>query len=107
MAIKSESWEQTRLAAYLDKNKYRWFHVPNGGYRHARHGAEMKRHGVKPGIPDIIIVGQPMIAIELKRTNGGRLSPHQKKWQAILEDNGWLFFVAHGSDAAIEWLESR
>ena len=48
-----------------------------------------------------------MLAIELKRTKGGTISKSQKEWQKILEDNGWAYFVARGSQAAIDWLESR
>jgi len=58
-------------------------------------------------VPDCILVGQPMIAIELKRTKGGSLSKSQRKWRAILEGNGWVYFLAMGSQAAIDWLESR
>ena len=105
--VKSEAWEQTRLAAYLNSKGYHWFHVPNGEHRHKAVASRLKSFGVSPGVPDCIIVGQPMIAIELKRTKGGTISKSQKEWQKILEDSGWLYFVARGSQAAIDWLESR
>tara|TARA_R110001599_G_scaffold295188_2_gene499337 strand:+ start:256 stop:606 length:351 start_codon:yes stop_codon:yes gene_type:complete len=105
--VKSEAWEQTRLAAYLNSKGYHWFHVPNGEHRHKAVAMRLKSHGVSPGVPDCIIVGQPMIAIELKRTKGGTISKSQKEWKKILEDNGWVYFLARGSQAAIEWLESR
>ena len=105
--VKSESWEQTRLAAYLNSKGYNWFHVPNGEHRHKAVASRLKSFGVSPGVPDCIIIGQPMIAIELKRTKGGTLSKSQRKWRAILKGNGWVYFLAMGSQAAIEWLESR
>ena len=105
--VKSEAWEQARLAAYLNSKGYNWFHVPNGEHRHKAVASRLKSFGVSPGVPDCIIIGQPMIAIELKRTKGGTLSKSQRKWRAILEGNGWVYFLAMGSQAAIEWLESR
>ncbi len=105
--VKSEAWEQARLAAYLNSKGYNWFHVPNGEHRHKAVASRLKSFGVSPGVPDCILVGQPMIAIELKRTKGGSLSKSQRKWRAILEGNGWVYFLAMGSQAAIDWLESR
>ena len=105
--VKSEAWEQARLAAYLNSKGYNWFHVPNGEHRHKAVASRLKSFGVSPGVPDCILVGQPMIAIELKRTKGGSLSKSQRKWRAILESNGWVYFLAMGSQAAIDWLESR
>ena len=104
---RTEAWEQARLAAYLDSKGYTWFHVPNGEHRHKSVASRLKLHGVKSGVPDNILVGVPMIAIELKREHGGYMSKSQKKWKDLLESNGWVFYCAKGSQAAIDWLEDR
>lgn len=117
----SEYDEQIKLAEYLDMRGFLWCHVPNGGNRDAKTGAKMKRQGVKPGVPDVLIFENPTdisrnlnlqssrnIAIELKRENGSMsdLSDVQKEWLLDLEKRGWLIKVAFGADDAIEWLES-
>jgi len=58
-------------------------HVPNGEYRARHTAARLKRMGVRPGVPDILILvpanGYHGMAIELKKP-GGRLSKHQEDW---------------------------
>jgi len=108
----TEYEEQIKLAEYLDMKNYLWCHVPNGGNRNAIAGAKLKRQGVKPGVPDVLIFDDPCnnsngIAIELKRSNG-RLSDvreTQKEWLTELESRDWLTKVAFGADEAIDWLE--
>ena len=62
--------EQVTLAEYLDLKGYCWCHVPKGGARHPATGAKMKKQGVKPGVPDVLIFDHVGIcngvAIELK-----------------------------------------
>jgi hypothetical protein len=41
------------------------------------------------------------MAIELKRSKGGRVSPEQAQWLRILSDNGWRAVVCHGAYDAI------
>jgi hypothetical protein len=114
----TEYEEQIKLAEYLDMKGYLWCHVPNGGNRDAKTGAKMKRQGVKPGVPDVLIFEDPIsrnlnlqstrnIAIELKRENGSMsdLRDSQKEWLFDLEERGWLIKVAFGADDAINWLE--
>ena len=111
----TEYEEQVKLAEYLDMKGYLWCHVPNGGNRDVRTGAKMKRQGVKPGVPDVLIFNLPKIgyetcngiAIELKRSNGNPsdLMDTQKKWLDSLDVVGWETKVAFGADDAIDWLE--
>lgn len=58
-------------------------HVPNGEYRTKATAARLKRMGVRPGVPDILILvpanGYHGMTIELKKP-GGRLSEHQERW---------------------------
>ena len=72
----------------------------------------MKKQGVKPGVPDVLIFDIPGhtcngIAIELKRSNGvpSDVRDTQKKWLTELESRDWLTKVAFGADDAIEWLK--
>lgn len=47
------------------------FAVPNGGSRHIREAANLKRQGVKPGVSDVIVLipkkGFASLCIEFKR----------------------------------------
>lgn len=49
-----------------------FFHVPNGGGRSKVEGAILKAMGVKPGVPDLVIIrpNLPPAFIELKAGNG-------------------------------------
>ncbi len=62
-----------------------WFHCPNGGARNRTEAAILSGLGVKPGIPDLLILyrGQ-LIGIELKAQTG-RLVPPLKPSARI----GW------------------
>lgn len=47
------------------------FHVPNGGSRNAREAANLKRQGVRAGVPDILIVHDGRVhGLELKSAKG-------------------------------------
>jgi hypothetical protein len=48
------------------------FHVPNGGWRSPIEAAILKGQGVRPGVPDLIVIkdGFPF-ALELKAEGGG------------------------------------
>lgn len=114
----AEYEEQVKLAEYLDMKGYLWCHVPNGGKRNPITGKKLKRQGVKPGVPDVLIFASPMdrqlgvkslksAAIELKRQNGSMsdLRDTQREWLINLQKKGWLTKVAFGADEAIDWLE--
>ena len=121
MKCPTEEQEQIKLAEYLDWKGYCWCHVPNGGNRNIVTGAKLKKQGVKPGVPDILIFDSPKrairemvgceikrfkgISIELKRKKGGQVSKHQKEWLNKLQNKGWLTRVCKGADEAIDWLE--
>jgi len=96
---------QTPVAQYLDKIGVLWFHPANGGSRHVLEAVKLKRHGVKAGVPDIIVMearkGYHGLQIELKRQKGGRVSPAQAEWLKRLTENGYLALVARGFDDAL------
>ena len=83
-------------------------HPPNGGYRSKAAGARLKRLGVSPGVPDLLIFSPPPnipdkvgVAIEMKRRKGGTVSLPQERWIRGLEEMGWVVFVAKGAEEAI------
>ena len=68
-------------------NELRWhkkisfFVNIEGAKRDKRQQIAAKRHGMRPGRPDveIILPGGKMIFIEIKRYKGGKLTPAQKE----------------------------
>ena len=81
-------------------------HIPNGGYRAPATAAKLKAQGVKAGVPDLCLPvargGWHGLYIELKRRQGGKLSPNQTDWLAELEYQGYRAVVAHGAEAACD-----
>lgn len=82
-----------------------WCHVPNGGSRHRIEAARMKRQGVTPGMPDLLIFhAGRTYGLELKREIGGRLSVSQKDMHARLTAAGVSVATAYGLDEALTQL---
>ncbi len=84
-------------------------HIPNGGSRDEREAAQLKRQGVKKGVPDLhlpVARGQyHSLYIELK-TEAGTSSSEQNWWIEELNAEGNFAQVAHGWESArrlIEW----
>jgi hypothetical protein len=112
LGVPLESQEMRVLAQWLDMAGVLWCHVPNGGKRHIRVAAKLKKEGVKRGCPDILIFTPPPrfpirngTAIELKRSDGGVVSREQKEWLENLRSHGWVTTVAYGADDAIRNFE--
>lgn len=111
----TESEEQKMLfewAAY-NTGKYpelwRMHHIPNGGYRNGKEAANLKRQGVKAGIPDIFLPcakkGFHGLCIELKRQKGGRLSKAQSETIEWLRCQKYAVEVCNGAKEAMEIIE--
>lgn len=115
-----ESVEQTNLfrwAAY-EAGKYPqlelMFHIPNGGSRNKLEAANLKRQGVKAGVPDICL---PVpcgkyhgLFIEMK-AGTNKASEKQKQWLSDLSNQGYLAVICYGWESAsktiIDYLEKR
>jgi hypothetical protein len=119
--LPTERAEMRMLADWLHAMRVLWLHPPNEGRRHPVVGAMMKRDGLlQPGAPDAIIFERwcdpdaPAeacagfgLAIELKRSAGGRVSDEQEGWLLALGRRGWAVTIAYGADDAIDWLGKR
>lgn len=78
-------------------------HIPNGGSRDVREGANLKAQGVKRGIPDIGLFYPNKYAglfIEMK-IKSGNVSADQQDWLNFLNSVGYKAVVCYG------WIEAR
>jgi hypothetical protein len=84
----------------------RWLYaVPNGGRRDARTGGALKRQGVRPGVPDLVLPvargGWFGLYVELKRPGKHSRPKEQLAWIAGLVANGYRAAFCVG------WEEAR
>ncbi len=77
----------------------RIFAIPNGEARSRTTGARLKAEGVSAGVPDLFIPAW-RVWIEMKRADGGTVSPAQKDWHAYLRSVGHTVIVARGCEDA-------
>lgn len=105
----SEAAEQMAVVRYCDIKRIPIFHIPNGGSRHPAEAANLKRQGVKPGVPDLCVPvpagGYNSLYIEMKAPKG-RVSDNQKEWISKLRSLGHAAFVCYGAEHAIALIES-
>lgn len=123
----SEAAEQEQLVKWLNAKGVTFFAVPNGGFRTAQGAAALKRQGVMPGVPDILIIDHAAVmldnqlqhfcgvALELKRQSERpkeEVTDHrdqpfkgateeQKRWLNRFSERGWISFVAYGALDAV------
>ena len=81
-------------------------HIPNEGRRSYRAGYELKKQGMRAGVPDVCLpVANGIyhaLYIEMKRSKGGKTSSAQSWWIERLNRYGNLAVVCHGFDEAKE-----
>lgn len=115
-AYASESAEQTclfRWAAYEQNNCPElklMFHIPNGGSRNKLEAANLKRQGVKAGVPDICLPvargNYHGLFIEMKNASGkNKATDKQKEWIQELNRQGYMAIVCYGWQEASEVLK--
>ena len=104
----SEAEEQAMVVQYCILKKYKFWHTPNSTYTNSwRQKAHNRAMGVQAGIPDLfIIINNKLIAIEMKRTKGGVVSPAQKEWIETLNKAGVPTQVCKGAQEAIAFINS-
>ena len=110
-----ESYEQTTLFEWIEYNKIRYpelglcYAIPNGGSRNRIEAYNLKRQGVRPGVPDICLPvprgGYGALYIELKRQQGGRVSEEQRAWIDALNRAGNKAVVCKGFEEAKKQIE--
>jgi hypothetical protein len=102
-----------KVANYLTELQMRgivksFSHIPASTFTRSW-GVKMKNKamGVKPGVPDMLIVFESVVLfLELKRKKGGRLSEFQREWIENLKATGKVEVrVACGWDEAKDVLD--
>ena len=101
----SEADEQTAVVEWCALKGVPCFHIPNGGSRNKAEAANLKRQGVKAGVPDLCI---PVpngfrhgLFIEMK-SGKGKPTEKQVEWLNLLRSNGYSAWVCYGAESAIE-----
>lgn len=75
-----------------------FFHVPNGGSRDAREGAQLKASGVVAGIPDMILIHKgSAFGFEIK-TLTGKVSPVQDQVHKAWAEDGTPVYIIRSFD---------
>lgn len=111
----NEETEQIALFRWAEFacNKYPelklMYHVPNEGKRSAIAGSRLKRAGLKPGVPDIVLPvargGYIGLYIELKYGRN-KTTDNQKKWLSDLRAQNHYTAVCYGWEQAKELIEA-
>lgn len=109
-----EDDEQRDVCRWLDGNRLRYFHPPNGGSRNRIEAARLSHRGVKPGVPDLWVLTPPPkrpsakgVVVEMKSTRpGAKTTPEQLEWLEELARLGFVTAVCHGADDAIAFFQS-
>lgn len=108
---RSEATEQERLISWASWQQNRYpelkllFHIPNGGSRNTLEAANLKRQGVKAGVPDLFLpVAKGTyhgLFIEMK-WGKNTVTDKQDEWLHDLTVQGYKATVCYGADEAIE-----
>lgn len=111
---RSEATEQESLIGWcnLFENRYPElgliYHVPNGGSRNPLEAANLKRQGVKAGVPDLCLPvpkkGYHGLYIEMKYGDN-KTTKKQKEWLEALQEQGYKTVVCYGAEEAQEVLK--
>ena len=79
------------------------FHIPNGGSRNTIEAANLKRQGVKAGVPDLCLPvpmnGFHGLYIEMKYGRN-KSTEKQEEWQKALQEQGYYVAVCYGAEEA-------
>ena len=100
-------WAEVKALQYPELSLL--YHIPNGGKRNAKEAANLKRQGVKAGVPDLCLpVARGKyhgVYIELK-AGKNTTTAKQDEWIQKLDEQGYLSLSCNGWNAAAEILES-
>lgn len=87
--------------------KGRLFHVANESKSQPQYRSKLSQMGLASGVADYIVVNNPPVAIELKRSRkrDSSYSNGQISWLLDAEDSGWQVCIAYGWQAAMQALD--
>ena len=74
------------------------FFAVNNNSENKRKGAKHKTIGVTPGVSDTIFLWKGKAHLIELKTPTGKQSPDQKRWQKIVEDNGFNYYIVRSLD---------
>ena len=104
-----EAIVQCHVVQYCDWHKIPVFHIPNGGKRNRKEAANLKRQGVRAGVPDLCIPvakgSYHGLYIEFKSPEE-KPSKDQKELLQGLQEAGYFACVIDRLDAAIKITQS-
>ncbi len=108
---RSEATEQERVIEWCGWRERQYpelkliFHIPNGGSRNKLEAANLKRQGVKAGVPDLCLpaarCGFHGLYIEMKY-GSNKTTDNQEEWLEALDFQGYKTAVCYGADEAIK-----
>lgn len=108
MVKSSEAAEQQAVVEWCFYNRILIFAIPNGGSRNKIEAANLKRQGVKAGVPDLMVPvarrGFHGLFIEMKYGRN-KTTPAQDEWLNHLNREGYLAKVCNGYGEAVELLK--
>ncbi len=104
--VPTEAAEMRAVCQYLDLRRIFYVHIPNESVRH-------RSAGTRAGAPDILIFEQVRVgnretrgvAIELKRTRGGRISEAQEGFMLKLRSCYWQTYICYGATETIKVID--
>lgn len=104
----NEAKEQIAVVQYCALHGIPVFAIPNGGSRNKIEAVNLKRSGVKTGVPDLCFPearhGYHGLYIEMKYGKN-KATPAQKQWLTLLNENGYLAKVCYGFAEAKEIID--
>ena len=103
--VPTEAAEMRAVCQYLDLRQIFYLHVPNESVRH-------RSAGTRAGAPDLLIFDRALhdpecrgVAIELKRTKGGKVSDAQASVLLKLRSRYWQTYICYGATEAIKVID--
>lgn len=103
-----EAEEQIAVVQYCELRKIPVFAIPNGGTRHRLEAINLKRQGVRAGVPDLCVPvakkGYHGLYIEMKYGKN-KATDKQEQWIELLNRNGYFAVVCVGAELAIKVID--
>ena len=98
-------FEWAEMMSYLKPELRLMYHIPNGGSRNEREAANLKRQGVKPGVPDVCLPvargDKHGLYIEMK-AKGNKPTEKQEQWLSALSKQNYATAVCYSWEDAVE-----